>query len=307
MKSLDGGTKAVISFIVLFLPSLFQFIAWVRAYRPDVINIHCISVNGVYGCIAGRILRIPVILTTHSEITMDVQQLYMRKSFASAVLPLVVHLSSAITACSKSTMAAFKDYVDVKDTYTTVIENGIEQQLISHTQRNHKLLFVGRLVKQKGIDVLLRALVGTDRFLQIVGDGPERQALEDLVHSLGVHNQVEFLGAQTPTDVRNIMLQCMCLCVPSTGVEGLPMVVLEALSTRTFVVASSIGGIPEVLTPHCYGVLIEPGNVDHWHNTLMRIEFEMDNQKFKQVKKAYDNVDMANAYSTLYRAVLNGT
>jgi glycosyltransferase involved in cell wall biosynthesis len=204
-------------------------------------------------------------------------------------------------------MASFKDFVDVKDTYTTVIENGVEQQLISYTQRNDKLLFVGRLVKQKGIDVLLRALVGTDRFLQIVGDGPERQSLEGLAHSLGVYNQVEFLGAQTPTDVRSIMLQCMCLCVPSTGVEGLPMVVLEALSTRTFVVASSIGGIPEVLTPQCYGVLIEPGNIDHLHKTLMRIELEMDNQKFKQVEKAYDNVDMANAYINLYKEVLNGT
>ncbi|MCC8963530.1 glycosyltransferase [Bradyrhizobium sp. Pear76] len=117
------------------------------------------------------------------------------------------------------------------------------------------LLYVGRLSREKGVGVLLEAVAGTGVPLRIVGEGPERVALE-----ARVSGDVTFLGALSRAEVLREMANARALVVPSLWYEGFPMVVVEAFARGTPVIASEIGGLAEVVTAGKTGVLAPPGN-----------------------------------------------
>lgn len=127
------------------------------------------------------------------------------------------------------------------------------------------LLFVGRLVPVKGIDVLLRALAqhnaaapGQGARLVLAGEGPLRRRLEALAAELGLAQSVRFLGQRPPEEVA-LWLNAADALVLSSHNEGCPNVVLEALSCGAPVVASRVGAVPDLLDGSC-GVTCEPGD-----------------------------------------------
>ncbi|QOZ35406.1 glycosyltransferase [Bradyrhizobium sp. CCBAU 53421] len=117
------------------------------------------------------------------------------------------------------------------------------------------LLYVGRLSREKGVGVLLDAVAGTDVPLRIVGEGPERAALE-----ARAPGNVRFLGALSRADVLREMASARALVVPSLWYEGFPMVVVEAFARGTPVIASEIGGLAEVVSAGETGALVPPGD-----------------------------------------------
>jgi glycosyltransferase involved in cell wall biosynthesis len=115
---------------------------------------------------------------------------------------------------------------------------------------------VARLSVEKGIDLLIRALPelpGVDVLL--VGDGPERPALELLAHELHVAERVHFLGWRD--DVASLLHSIDVLALPSRS-EGAPLVVAEAGLCRVPVVAARVGGVPEVVLDGENGLLVPP-------------------------------------------------
>lgn len=127
------------------------------------------------------------------------------------------------------------------------------------------LLFVGRLRLRKGVEVLLRALAELSRRdslrsvprLRIVGDGEHRAALEQAARRFGVAERVDFLGRRGPGEIRWLLERSAALVVPSIY-EGMPLVILEAMSAGTPVVASRVSGIPEVVLDPQTGWLVPP-------------------------------------------------
>jgi glycosyltransferase involved in cell wall biosynthesis len=118
----------------------------------------------------------------------------------------------------------------------------------------------GRLVPVKGLDYLLKAtplILGRLPRLKvlIVGEGPERNSLENLASRLGVDSQVIFTGQRG--DVYDLISAMDLFVLPSLS-EGIPMVLLEALTLGVPVVASQVGGIPEVLVHGQTGFLVPP-------------------------------------------------
>jgi glycosyltransferase involved in cell wall biosynthesis len=131
------------------------------------------------------------------------------------------------------------------------------------------LLFVGRLVRRKGVDVLLNAaatLRGDSRLhIHIVGDGPERVALVDESRRLGLDSVVTFEGAVSTDELRNFFENCDALVLPaivtqSGETEGLGVVLLEAMSYGKPVIASAAGGITDIVTDGHTGLLVPPGD-----------------------------------------------
>jgi glycosyltransferase involved in cell wall biosynthesis len=111
-----------------------------------------------------------------------------------------------------------------------------------------RLAFVGRLGKEKGVDVLLEALAlahqkRPDMTLEIVGDGPERSALEAQARGLGIADRVTFRGPRPQQEVAGVLQRARALVLPSRR-EGLPSAALEALATGRPIVASAVGGLP---------------------------------------------------------------
>lgn len=136
-----------------------------------------------------------------------------------------------------------------------VIPNPYDETLFHQNEaasRNRELVFVGRLVSDKGVDGLLKALgqlkeQGLCPKLTIIGDGPERAALEQLVETLKLDKQVTFAGTQPQNKVADL-LQCHeILVVPSLWQEPFGVVALEGAACGCVVLGSDGGGLPEAI------------------------------------------------------------
>src|SRR5262249_13995196 len=141
---------------------------------------------------------------------------------------------------------------------TIFIHNGVNPRQFRPAEegqnrngRERYLLCVAHLRDYKGIDILLRAakpLLRADRSLrlQLAGDGPLREELEDLALSLGIHNQTLFLGTKETTEVVSLLHDCEILVLPSRE-ESFGIVLIEAMACKKPVVATAVGGIPEII------------------------------------------------------------
>ncbi|MFN3422105.1 MAG: glycosyltransferase family 4 protein [Armatimonadota bacterium] len=134
---------------------------------------------------------------------------------------------------------------------------------------------VGRLVKGKGYDVLLRALSqlppSNRPLLLLAGDGSERQQLEKLSTELGISEQVRFLGFQT--DVRPILWAAdVFVHVPTNFPEGTPNAILEAMASGLPVIASKVGGIPEVVRDNETGLIVPPNDREALAEAIKKLQ-----------------------------------
>ena len=132
--------------------------------------------------------------------------------------------------------------------------------------------YIGRLEEHKGVDVLLRALVGhQDWRLRITGDGPERERLRDLARELGIADRVEFLGFASGTALADRYRGLDVLAVPSlprtNWLEQFCRVAVEAMASGVPVVASSSGAIPDVVGDA--GILVPPGNPERLERGIL--------------------------------------
>lgn len=127
------------------------------------------------------------------------------------------------------------------------------------------VLFVGRLEKEKGVHILLKAMALVREklpnvHLLIAGDGSYRSHLEHIAHSLGLQGIVSFLGWLKSKDLKEVYKETTVLCLPSIWEEGLGMVLVEAGLMARLVIASDIGGIRDVVRHGENGFLVPPGD-----------------------------------------------
>lgn len=140
---------------------------------------------------------------------------------------------------------------------------------------------LGRLVEKKGVDVLLQALAlcrdrGVTLNLQIAGDGPLREALVQQTAALGLQAQVSFLGGLAHQAVSPWMrtLDAFVLaCKPDAqgDQDGIPVVLMEAMSQRVPVVSTRLSGIPELVKHDDTGLLATPSNAESLADQLLRL------------------------------------
>jgi glycosyltransferase involved in cell wall biosynthesis len=136
-----------------------------------------------------------------------------------------------------------------------------------------RLIYVGRFSPEKGIPVLLRALpkLHCDFELRLVGSGSQQGQLERLASELSVRDRVQFLGAMAWGDALfDVMRNSDILILPS-HTEGLGLVLLEAMSQGLPVVASDVGGIPEIVVHEVTGLLFPVGDADALAALLSRL------------------------------------
>ncbi len=120
-----------------------------------------------------------------------------------------------------------------------------------------RLVYVGRLSFEKGVDVLLRALswVSVPVALTVVGDGPERNRLEALAADLAIPGTVRFAGVRD--DVAAQIAAAHGLVLPSRT-EGMPMTMVEAMAVGRPVLATAVGGVPEAFDARLGGAMVHP-------------------------------------------------
>ncbi|WP_204112508.1 glycosyltransferase family 4 protein [Shimia biformata] len=148
-----------------------------------------------------------------------------------------------------------------------IIHCGVDPARYSPGRRDpaQQVLFVGRLAAVKGVPILLHALEALRDVkglqLDLIGDGPDRAALEAQAHAMGLQDRVRFLGYRSQDEVADALTRADLFVLPSFA-EGVPVVLMEAMAAGVPVVTTRIAGIPELVEDGISGRLVPPGDVD---------------------------------------------
>jgi glycosyltransferase involved in cell wall biosynthesis len=214
----------------------------------------------------------PYVLVAHGDIfehpraafSLAMRRLYRRSAMHSyRTARHVVAVSQALRARAIRCGAAPER--------VSVIPNGIAAEEIggddaqpAERRAEFELLYVGRLSAEKAVDVAIRALALIklpSMRLRIIGDGPTRGALEKLTAKLGLNDSIEFLGAQPRHSLGGYYAAADVVLLPSLS-EAQGLAVLEAQICGTPVIASRVGGIPDMIEDGRNGLLVPPSDVD---------------------------------------------
>ncbi len=142
------------------------------------------------------------------------------------------------------------------------ISKTVSHPLTLETHQNRRILFAGRIVPDKGIEWLIKALVKTDPqvHLDIAGKGWARPQVEKLANQLGLANRITWHGWCSGEKLEALYHQCFAVVFPSLWPEPAGLVTLEAYSHYRPVIASAVGGIPEHVQHGKTGILVPPND-----------------------------------------------
>ncbi|MEH2203608.1 MAG: glycosyltransferase family 4 protein [Nostoc sp.] len=145
--------------------------------------------------------------------------------------------------------------------------------------QNHRILFAGRIVSDKGLEWLLKTLIHTDPKIQldIAGEGWERPRLEKLASTLGLNKRITWHGWCDSDQLDKLYQQCFAVIFPSVWPEPAGLVTLEAYSRCRPVIGSAVGGIPEHLRDRETGILVPSNNIQKLADAIN--ELSKDYQK----------------------------
>jgi glycosyltransferase involved in cell wall biosynthesis len=280
-------------------------------FRPDIIHAHEYTA-GVPAVILGRRFKIPVVITEHwtgfPRGMLDRIEL-LKAKFAFERADMVCPVSRDLQTCIErfGIKASFR-----------VIPNAVDTSLFfpcedkaSKSEGKKELLCVALLHPKKGIPYLLEAMAilkkeRNDLLLNIVGDGPNRQEYEEMVKNLSLDELVRFYGLQPKEKVAEFMRQADLFVFPSLW-ENLPCVLIEAMASGLPIVATKVGGIPEIVDDEV-GILVPPKNSA---KLAEAINYAIDNLKkfqrdkiVKRAKERYSYQAVGKALSNLYREII---
>ncbi len=243
--------------------------ALLSRFAPDVILGYFAYPYGFANVLHGKAAGVPVVTFCRGS---DIHSI-ARKPAQARLIAWALRRSAKVFAVSES-LKADVVALGVDRAHVVVIPNGIELERFARVSRDvararlgfsdqRKLVVcVSRLSHEKGVDVLLDAVAHiktSDARVVIVGDGPEESALKSRAQRAGIVDRVLFAGARPHDDVP-IWIAAADVAVLSSRKEGYPNAVVEYLACGRPVVATRVGGVPEILTSPAVGTMVEPEN-----------------------------------------------
>ncbi len=287
-----------------------RLVSELRRLRPDVLHTHNLAAH-LLGSTAARIARVPVIVhTKHGRYDTSSWRRALGMRIASA-------LSSAIVPVSEDSAREALSYEGVSGRKIRVIHNGVDVTAITPGDRftrapGSRAVSVGRLAAVKDYPTLLRATrLVVDALpsfrLELVGDGPERAALERLRLDLGLEGEVSFLGERH--DVLERLRAADVFALSSTS-EGLSLGLLEALAAGLPIVATRVGGNAEIVTDGETGRLVPPADPTALATALLAcltdppLLVAMGRAARRRAEEHFDLAKVVATYESLYLELL---
>ena len=275
-----------------------------EGWKPDIIHAHVYSA-GVPAIILGKIYKIPVVITEHWSGfprhvlgKLEILKARFAMNEANIILPVSNQLKDAI-----------KSY-HIKNKFK-VIPNVVNTEIfyppaLRYKRKKKRILLVALLSPIKGVPYLLKALAQIkqkrqDFTLDIVGDGPNREEYEILTKELGLGEIVKFHGLKSKPEVAEYMRECDFFVLPSLW-ENLPCVLIESMASGLPIIASRVGGIPEILNKE-NGILVQSKDItglykaidymlDHYQYYSKRqiSQYAKENFSYRAVGKKLDEI-----------------
>ncbi len=181
--------------------------------------------------------------------------------------------------CIAASSAISKYFGEIGCKNIEVIPNGVDLKRFEGLKRHRKegfvVITVARLERVKGIEYLIKAIPNVKFLipglkLLIIGDGSERRSLEHLVKELSLEDRIRFIGQIPPEGIPEYFAMADCFVLPSLK-EGFGIAILEAMAASVPVIASRVGGIPDIVKEEKTGFLVEPKNSDAIARTILRV------------------------------------
>jgi glycosyltransferase involved in cell wall biosynthesis len=260
--------------VPIFLAAEFLVtIILARKHRIDLLHAHWVLPQGLVAALAAIVLRRPVLVTAHGTDVLATKGVLRRM-----LLKFAARRAGACTANSRMLSADFHEKSGVA---VQIIPMGVDTLRFcpSASHWSHKrqmrasypnVLFVGRLVEQKGVTYLIQAMKEVcaqfpQAKLTVVGEGPQESALKKQVEGLGLGSVVEFAGPVANDALPEVYRQSDVVVVPSIttsdgSAEALGVVALEAAACGIPVIATRVGGVPEFIEDRRNGILTPPGD-----------------------------------------------
>jgi glycosyltransferase involved in cell wall biosynthesis len=257
---------------------------WLHREKHDHLHCHFGNNGSSTGMLAARLAGVPFSLTCHgSELNEPLKFRLAEKVRQAAFVACVSHYGRArlMLYCPES------DWDKLH-----IIRCGqpkIKKPCIRHSHEKPHILCVGRLSKEKGHPILLRALsILSNQNMHfrctLVGDGPLRSSLEKSAGTLPA-DTITFTGSLPANKVAELYSEADVVTLPSLS-EGVPVVLMEALARRRPVVATRVGGVSELVQHGRSGLLVSPGNAEELAEALRQVIEDPDEARKMGIRGA---------------------
>jgi glycosyltransferase involved in cell wall biosynthesis len=303
------------------LPGALDLLRFARKENVDLLHSHGYKGNILLGMVPRMLRKIPVVATLHGSTSMGKMNRMRLYEWLDSVslnyLDGVVVVSDAMRRgiehrnlhVINNGIAPHEASHDSPDT----VQNPLDSGIAGFCREGFTLGAIGRLSKEKGFDILLDAVrAAADAVpevrLIILGEGGERTILETKIKSLGIGDRVLMPGYTA--DARRYLPYFKAL-VLSSLTEGLPIVILEAMQAGVPIVATRVGGVPNVLKNGETGILVNASDPAMLAKGIIKLNTERDlssllaeNAK-RIVREKFSSRRMAEEYLMVYSGLLS--
>ncbi|MCW9059104.1 MAG: glycosyltransferase [Gammaproteobacteria bacterium] len=292
-----------------------MFLAAMRASRDvDIIHANW-TITGLICCLVGKLRHLPVLTTLRGS---DVESI-STSTLSRILAGLTIRLSIKTVTVSSKMLESLQQHFPNNAHCITHIPNGVNDvffriPLPTPEVRNIKLVAIGNLTPTKGVRDIIDAIstIKSSVTITIVGDGPERDNLENQARSLGLEDKITFLGACDPEKIPGILCAHDALILASHS-EGRPNVVIEAMAAGRAVLASMLPGVRELIDDHKNGLLFPPGDAAAISKAIVYLCEEPKRilQFGISARKSIEDLELswtscANRYTQLYTQIMDG-
>lgn len=301
------------------LPGAISIIRFAKKNHIDLIHCHGYKANILIAMLPARFRKIPYLLTLHGWTSVKKFSKMWFYCWADALfarrVDTVAVVSEAMLNHPRIRAMGLKPAVIHNGIPQTVRKiPGIPDNVTGRFNNKHFTIgSIGRLSPEKGLDHLVNAVAnlidnGRDVSLVIIGAGGEREKLEKLAITKGIIEKVFFLGY---LDRASRYFSYFDVFVMSSLTEGMPITLLEAMQAGVPIIATRVGGIPEVLENGRCGLLVNPGDERALSNTITRL-YDSPDLRYRlcaaakeRVKNVFSSRNMESGYRKLYENLLH--